>query len=675
MPLEINSVLFERYRILAELARGGMGAVYRGYDQNLGVEVAIKENLFVSPEFERQFKREATLLASLRHPNLPRVTDHFVIPNQGQYLVMDFIAGQDARQMLEENNGPLPPDKVIRWGREILSALNYLHSRPQPIVHRDIKPGNIKITPDGRAVLVDFGLAKIQNPTQTTTVGAKALTPGFAPPEQYGLGHTDARTDLYSLGATLYTLLTNQVPADSLERAMGQKSLIPIRELNPAITSQVANALEKALAVKPDDRFPSAAEFAAALATDTSPVSTILHQSTPTVVMRPGTGTQPAQPTAGTIGVPPVKPQGNRWLVPVIMIGVVLLLTVGGGAGLLAAKVFGGSQATTTPTKRPTATLSVIIDLSTETPTPPEPSATATEGPPTETPTITLTPLPLTTPQGGGQGQIAFVSERTGSPQIFVMNVDGSNQVQLTTLADGACQPAWSPDGTRIVFVTPCNGKKDQYPRSAIYIMNADGSNVLPFITEVGGAFDVSWSAQSGIAFTRPDNGGLRIYLADPTNGQTHIISRRNSADSQPNWSPDGEKIVFLNTSRAGRPTLYWMKKDGSFGGTGSQPDQVTRDVDASSPAWSPDGTYILFTVGTQLYLAPWDKFGFESVSITTRGRNADPVWSPDGRWIACEAWGAGDVNHDIYLMTPNGSQETRLTDDPALDYQPAWRP
>jgi len=200
------------------------------------------------------------------------------------------------------------------------------------------------------------------------------------------------------------------------------------------------------------------------------------------------------------------------------------------------------------------------------------------------------------------------------------------------------------------------------------------GSNVLPFITEVGGAFDASWSAQSGIAFTHPDNGGLRIYLADPATGQTHIISRRNSADSQPNWSPDGEKIVFLNTSRAGRPTLYWMNKDGSFGGTGSQPDQVTRDVDASSSAWSPDGTYILYTVGIQLYLAPWDKFGFEPVAINTRGRNADPIWSPDGRWIACEAWG-GDVNHDIYLMTPNGSQETRLTDDPALDYQPAWRP
>jgi len=673
MTLEINSLLLERYRIMAELARGGMGAVYRGYDQNLGVEVAIKENLFVSPDFERQFKREATMLASLRHPNLPRVTDHFVIPNQGQYLVMDFIAGQDARQLLEENNGPLPPDKVIRWGREILSALNYLHTRPQPIVHRDIKPGNIKITPDGRAVLVDFGLAKIHDIKQTTTVGAKALTPGFAPPEQYGLGRTDTRTDIYSLGATMYTLLTNHIPADSLERAMGQKTLVPIRELNPGLSSQIATALEKALAIKPDDRFATTAEFAAALATDTSPVSTILHPAAPTIVMKPA-----ALPVEA-VGVPSAaRPQGNRWLLPVILIGVVLFLIIGSGVGLLAAQVFGGSRATSTPTPRPTATLGVIVDLSTETPTPPEAAVTETEGPPAETPTITLTPLPLTTPQGGGQGRIAFVSERTGSPQIFVMNVADALQggessvVQLTNLVDGACQPEWSPDGARLIFVTPCSGKKDQYPRSAIYIMNADGSNVLPFITEVSGAFDASWSAQSGIAFTRPDTGGLRIYIADPATGETHIISGRNSNDSQPSWSPDGEKLVFMNTTRAGRPTLYWMNKDGTFGG--SQPSQVTRDVDARSPDWSPDGTYILYTIGTQMHLAPWDKFGFESIALTTRGSNVDPIWSPDGRWIACEAW-RGDVNHDIYLMAANGSQETRLTTDPAPDYQPAWSP
>mgnify|MGYP001560594111 CR=1 FL=1 len=167
-------------------------------------------------------KREATLLASLRHPNLPRVTDHFVIGGQGQYLVMDFVPGEDLKQRLEKNGGPLPEADVTGWAQEILDALNYLHTLQPPVVHRDIKPGNIKITPEGRAVLVDFGLAKVHDLKQTTTVGAKALTPGFAPPEQYGVGRTDPRTDIYSLAATLYNLLTNQIPADSLERAIGK---------------------------------------------------------------------------------------------------------------------------------------------------------------------------------------------------------------------------------------------------------------------------------------------------------------------------------------------------------------------------------------------------------------------------------------------------------------------
>ena len=263
MTLQPDSLLHERYRIMSELGHGGMGAVYRGRDENLGVEVAVKENFFVSPEAERQFKREASLLASIRHSNLPRVTDHFIIPDQGQYLVMDFIPGMDAKQMLDEAQGPLPEEKVVQWAREILDALNYLHTRTQPIVHRDIKPGNIKITPEGRAVLVDFGLAKVHDISQATTMGAKALTPGFAPPEQYGLGRTDPRTDIYSLGATLYTLLTNHIPADSIDRAMGQKKLTPIRDYNPAVSETVAAAIERAMAVKPEDRFDTALQFSA----------------------------------------------------------------------------------------------------------------------------------------------------------------------------------------------------------------------------------------------------------------------------------------------------------------------------------------------------------------------------------------------------------------------------
>jgi serine/threonine protein kinase len=214
MALEKGYLLYGRYRIELVLGRGGMGSVYKALDENLGIPVAVKENLFTTEEYARQFRREATILAGLRHSNLPRVTDHFVIAGQGQYLVMDFIDGDDLRTRIERGN--LPSERLtVDWARQICDALNYLHNRQPPVVHRDIKPGNIRITTEGRAVLVDFGLARLlEGPT--TTTGAKAMTPGYSPPEQYGASRTDSRTDIYALAATMYTLLTGAMPEDGL---------------------------------------------------------------------------------------------------------------------------------------------------------------------------------------------------------------------------------------------------------------------------------------------------------------------------------------------------------------------------------------------------------------------------------------------------------------------------
>ncbi|RPJ51786.1 MAG: serine/threonine protein kinase, partial [Chloroflexi bacterium] len=170
MALEKGILLRNRYRIEDTIAAGGMGAVYKALDETLRIQVAVKENFFSTEEYSRQFRREATILASLRHPNLPRVTDHFVIQGQGQYLVMDFIAGTDLREIIARD-GALSEAEIIRIGAAICEALAYLHGRSLAIVHRDIKPGNLKITPTGAVVLVDFGLAKIAQ-GETTTTGA-----------------------------------------------------------------------------------------------------------------------------------------------------------------------------------------------------------------------------------------------------------------------------------------------------------------------------------------------------------------------------------------------------------------------------------------------------------------------------------------------------------------------
>ena len=217
MTLERGALLHKRYRIVEILGQGGMGSVYRAVDENLGVDVAVKENLFTTDEYARQFRLEAVILANLRHPNLPRVTDHFVIGDQGQYLVMDYIEGEYLRQRMERV-GNITEDEAILLGAAMCDALTYLHTSKPPILHRDIKPGNVKITPDGHIFLVDFGLAKVLHGNQATTTGARAMTPGYSPPEQYGTARTDPRTDVYSLGATLYASLTGIIPEDGLDR-------------------------------------------------------------------------------------------------------------------------------------------------------------------------------------------------------------------------------------------------------------------------------------------------------------------------------------------------------------------------------------------------------------------------------------------------------------------------
>jgi serine/threonine-protein kinase len=271
MPLSTGHILNSRYRIVNLLGQGGFGAVYKAWDLNLSRPCALKENLDTTPEAQKQFNREAVILANLIHPNLARVTDYFTIPGQGQYLVMDYVEGDDLQNILD-NSGPQPESLVMEWVEQICDALEYLHTQQPPIIHRDIKPANIKITPKGKAILVDFGVAKVWDPSLRTTQGARAITPCFSPFEQYGQAPTDARTDIYALGATAYCLLTGQPPTEAIIRVANPKIKTP-SEINKNISSATSQTILKALELLPDQRFQTATEFKQAL-TQKSSVST-----------------------------------------------------------------------------------------------------------------------------------------------------------------------------------------------------------------------------------------------------------------------------------------------------------------------------------------------------------------------------------------------------------------
>lgn len=279
--LEPGMVLRDRYRITGLIGRGGMGAVYAADDMRLeGRKTAIKEisHEFFGPLGEAsqqqarlQFHREASVLARLDHPNLPKVSDYFSVEGR-DYLVMDYVAGPDLRQLVEEARSDerfLDEETVLKWIEELAQALTYLHSEDPPILHRDIKPSNIKLTPDGRIKLVDFGLVKLMAPddSQTVTVLQGRGTVAYTPIEQYGAdtGHTEVRSDIYSLGATVYHLLTGKAPLEAKQRFLQPGSLTQPSEINPDISPRVERAIMWAMEIHPSARPDSIQEFINAL--------------------------------------------------------------------------------------------------------------------------------------------------------------------------------------------------------------------------------------------------------------------------------------------------------------------------------------------------------------------------------------------------------------------------
>jgi eukaryotic-like serine/threonine-protein kinase len=718
MALDPGTLLNNRYRIIEILGQGGMAAVYRAVDENLGLEVCVKENLFTTDEYARQFRLEATILAGLRQGNLPRVSDHFVIEPQGQYLVMDYIEGEDLRQRVDRL-GPLPEQEVIIIGVAICDALAYMHTRKPMILHRDIKPGNVRITPNGHIYLVDFGLAKVVEGRETTNTGARAMTPGYSPPEQYGSARTDPRSDIYSLGATLYSALTDTLPEDGLDRAMNRTELTPIIKHNSKVSENVARIIEISLAVRAEDRYQTAEELRYALMQARSvskrklPLELVLQPPPMTIhESLPGEGgklpsaqsgknslhkgdkknTRPLDPNPDEIDLEPHRSKSGRstpkWLI-VALLSILILSVIALYASRpdyfrpalsLLFPLSITQESTTNPA--PSSTNVPIVAVISITPAPTvtkTPTITPTIAPTetsTTTPTSSITPTPQPTALGGAD-QIAFASTRSGAVEIWIMNIDGSGSKQVTNIPEGACQPRWSPDGTRIAFVSPCVRNLTSYPGASIFIINQDGTNLVPLPSAPGGDYDPAWSpGGEEIAFTSLRGDGVPgIYVINLIDYAVRpLIQDEARAISHPAWSPDGNMIAYVNSDN--RVWVMDVKKEERrslvIGG---------ENFIIHGPSWSPDGSIVIYTrtvfsdtTGSTLLMAvPFTEGVAMPVEVPNSQLVSDVSYSHDGYWILFTSWFSG--NHEISIMRANGVDRHLLAPDPAYDFDPVWRP
>jgi len=272
LPLSADMILQGRYRVVRELGSGGMGAVYEAIDLRLGHTVAVKQALTKEEGLWKQFESEARLMAQLNHPVLPRVSDYFKEGDRA-FFVMQFVEGANLAEIIARRREPLPSHTVVAWADQLLDALMYLHSHERQVIHRDIKPHNLKITPAGKIVLLDFGLAKSQAKGVTEMELCRSIfgySPRYAPLEQIQDLGTTPQSDIYALGATLYHLLTGIKPPDALTRATAlinsrPNPLKPAHEVNGSVSPELSAILSRAMEQNPHERYRSAMDFREAL--------------------------------------------------------------------------------------------------------------------------------------------------------------------------------------------------------------------------------------------------------------------------------------------------------------------------------------------------------------------------------------------------------------------------
>ncbi len=615
--INVGSVLQGRYRIVQRLGDGGMGTVYLAEDARLpGRRCAIKETSPTRlPPQERQeaidlFTREAQMLATLSHPGLTPVTDFF---SEGGcwYLVMDYVRGETLEARLERAGGRLSVDLALKVVRQLCKVLEFLHSQQPPVIFRDLKPGNIMLDVQNDVKLIDFGIARFFKPGQTRDT-SNLGTPGYAAPEQYGgRGQSDPRTDVYSLGVLLAQMITGYNPALA-------EVPFPIpdpRQLWPQMPPHIAEVITRATRVQPNLRYASVAEMRQAL-------------FPPTYSLPPGppyAETQ-AQPYGRTQVMPqqgspqggggyyqqPSHPQdqgrgGGKMKVGAIVAAGILLL------GLSVAAIFGvitflngDGPATPAPaTSVPATDEPATVPPDPATATSPPDTSTASTG---ATSTSTTRPDPTSTPTAASASselRLAFVRGNVGATDVYVSDSDGRSQTCVACRSCDEAEPAWSPDGSTVIYQADCNGSYD-------------------------------------------------IWAVGVDTGATEPLRETSGTDErEPDWSPGGDEIVYrVNRDGSERNADGELRILSLGGGRERSLGEWGR-----SPVWSPDGRFIAFmserSSGWEIYVHNLSSGSTEQ--ITRCSANCRwPSWSPDSQWVIYHATeGSGSVTADTIIRTP----------------------